>query len=117
MMETPTNEWNPTIQQGALFEWSVTLENPDNTAMDLTGYTVRGQLRRTFDSTTIDLDLTTATHISITNAAGGIISLTVDAATTATLSGSYKFDIELVSGASVYRILQGTMTVSREVTR
>lgn len=116
-METPTNEWNPTIQQGALMEWAISMKNPDKTAMNLTGYTVRGQLRRTFDSATVELDLATGSHVTISNAAGGIVTLSIAASVTATLSGSYKYDIELVNGSDVHRILQGTMTVSREVTR
>lgn len=116
-METSTNEWNPTIQQGALMEWAITLKNPDKTAMNLTGYTVRGQLRRTYDSSTVELDLATGSHIAITNAASGVVTLSIAASVTATLTGSYKYDIELVNGSTVHRILQGTMTVSREVTR
>lgn len=116
--ETYSNEWNPTIFQGATWTWQVEMTNPDDTKMNLTGYSVRGQLRRTFDSSTVDLDLTTGSMISISDAANGVISLNVPAATTANLTGTYKWDVELVSGGGlVYRIIQGEITVSREVTR
>lgn len=118
MNEAFSNEWNPVIFQGATWTWQVEMTNPNDTVMNLTGYSVRGQLRRTYDASTIELDLTSGSMITISDAPNGVISINVPAATTAVLTGAYKWDVELVSGSGlVYRIIQGTITVSREVTR
>jgi hypothetical protein len=77
------------------------------------------QVRATYDATTTILSLTSAAGITLGGAAGTIaiaVSATATAALTAPFSGVY--DLELVSGGGeVTRLLEGTATVSPEVSR
>ncbi len=64
------------------------------------------------------LVLTTENGGLILGGATGTISLQASATTTAALSGgSYVYDLELVSGGVVTRLLQGSFNVSLEVTK
>ena len=48
----------------------------------------------------------------------GQINLHIDAVTTsATVPGQYVYDLELMSGATVYRLLEGLFFVTGEVTK
>ena len=113
------NTFNITINQGATFELTVTWKDSAGTAINLTGYSARMQVRETYSSTTSVVSLTNGSGITLGGSAGTIaivISATTTAALTAPFSGVY--DLELVSaGGVVTRLLQGAATVSPEVTR
>ncbi len=113
------NTFNITINQGATFELTITWKDSAGTAINLTGYTARMQVRETYSSTSTIVSLTSGSGITLGGAAGTIailISATTTAALTAPFSGVY--DLELVSaGGVVTRLLQGAATVSPEVTR
>lgn len=113
------NRFDITINQGATFELSITWKDSAGTAINLTGYSARMQVRETYSSTSSILSLTSGSGITLGGAAGTIailISATTTAALTAPFSGVY--DLELVSaGGVVTRLLQGAATVSPEVTR
>lgn len=83
---------------------------------DLTGFTVRGQLRDSIEATTILLDL--APYLSINNTLK-TTTLTIPAAiTTAIAWDRAVYDIEMVSaGGTVTRTAWGSATLSKEVTR
>jgi len=113
------NTFNITINQGATFELTVTWKDSAGTAINLTDYSARMQVRETYSSTSSVLSLTDGSGITLGGSAGTIaivISATTTAALTAPFSGVY--DLELVSaGGVVTRLLQGAATVSPEVTR
>jgi hypothetical protein len=113
------NSFDLTINQGATFELTVTWKDAAGTAINLTGYSARMQVRETYSSSTSIVSLTSGAGITLGGAAGTIaivISATTTAALTAPFSGVY--DLELVSaGGVVTRLLQGAATVSPEVTR
>jgi hypothetical protein len=113
------NTFNITINQGATFELTVTWKDSAGTAINLTGYSARMQVRETYSSTSSVVSLTNGSGITLGGSAGTIaivISATTTAALTAPFSGVY--DLELVSaGGVVTRLLQGAATVSPEVTR
>ena len=88
-----------TVEQGSTFNLTLTYKD------------------QRVSSNTVALDLTTANgRISIDGTAGKI-SLLIAAADTAGLSGTGVYDLELVNGAIVQRILEGSYTISPEVTR
>jgi len=104
---------NLVVEQGATFSRTVTVSN-SGTPVNLTGKTLRGKLRRRPTDVAAAADFTTA----ITNAAGGVFTISLAATTTSGLRAEdHYYDIELVDGATVTRLLEGTVYVSFEVTR
>jgi hypothetical protein len=107
--------YNLAIDQGT--DFSTTIEVSDNTgsARDLTGYTGRAQIRRSYHSVS-----NTAFTVSINNPAEGEVIVSLTNAVTANLRyGRYVYDVELVktSDGTVERILEGVVTVYPEVTK
>lgn len=113
------NRFDIEINQGATYELTVTWKDSAGTAINLTGYSARMQVRETYSSASTVVSLTNGSGITLGGAAGTIailISATTTAALTAPFSGVY--DLELVSaGGVVTRLLQGAATVTPEVTR
>ena len=112
------------IEQGATWSQAVIWKTGSPaTAVNLTGYTARMQLRSNITSSTIALSLTTGnSRIALTAGSGagaGTITLSITATDTAALAaGRYVYDLELVSsGGQVTRLMEGVVTVSAEVTR
>ena len=110
--------YNSTIDQGS--DWYLTLvyQNSAGTAINLTGYTANMQLRLTVNSATAALTLSTASGITITGATGTIAIRATAVQTAALTAQNYVYDLEIVSsGGVITRLIQGTLTVSAEVTR
>ena len=103
-----------TLEQGTTFSREITVQD-SGSAMNLTGYTPRMQMRSTHDSSTIALTFTA----TVSNAAQGKISLTAtDTLTSAVEEGIYVYDLEIESGGgTVTRLMEGSVTVTPEVTR
>lgn len=108
-----------TIEQGAT--WNLVLTWKINgSAVNLTSYTGRLQARVDVDDSEVVLSLTTAASGGITlGGALGTITLSRSATETAALAtGEFVYDLELQSmGGEVTRLVQGSLTVSAEVTR
>ena len=66
---------NITIDQGTDFSSSIDVTDADGDAVNLTGYTVKGQIRKTYTSSTF-VNLTCA----VSNATAGIVSIALTAA-------------------------------------
>ena len=119
--------YNMLCQQGASFARVIALEQPrtpteQNPAeyemYPLTNHTARMQVRRTVESTTPLITLTTENGRISINGANGLITLSISAADTAALTSSGVYDLEIItSGGLVSRVIQGTFTLSLEVTR
>ena len=103
-----------TLEQGTTFSREITVQD-SGSAMNLTGYTPRMQMRSTHDSSTIALTFTA----TVSNAAQGKISLSAtDTLTSAVEEGIYVYDLEIESsGGTVTRLMEGNVTVTPEVTR
>ena len=112
--------YNITVEQGATFERTITVAD-DGVARDISGYTIRMQVRKRRSDTDTFLDIdTTSGEIAITDAANGIFTITLSATTTAALAevSGYRYDLELEDGSGVVtRLLEGSFRVSAEVTR
>lgn len=106
------------IYQGAEFTAEVTVQK-DNLDFDLSSYTYAGQIRKTVNSDTIaaTFAISQSTDPDLPN----VLEISLSAAQTALLTASrYVYDIEVTSDdsdANVYRILEGQVTVSKNVTR
>ncbi len=114
------------ITQGSTLSLSCSLTQ-GGVAYNLTGYTIAGKIRRTFSASATLQALT----IAITDAAGGLFTISLTATETAALivnpadptpdSSRLKtigwFDVEITSGATITRILEGNVTLSQEATK
>ena len=109
---------NLTFSQGATWKLSLTYNNSEGQPINLTNYTARMQARASYDSTATALNLTSGSGITLGGTAG-TIALLVDATTTATIGAAqYVYDMELVSNSGeVTRLIEGTLSVTPEVTR
>lgn len=118
--------YNLFIDQGSDFAVDLVIKE-NGSAMDLTNYSGRGQLRSTHESTTI----TAYFKVTKTNPTGGALKVEIpngnwtdSGGTTRQGSkdipaGQYVYDLEIFTNADavVKRIMQGTATVNPEVTR
>lgn len=102
------------IGQGSTFLRTMTVVDNEKTPLDLTNYTLEGQLRKNYNS-----DEFIAFDIVKINAVSGRITIGLsDTITDTLIFPKYVYDIELTSGDSTKsRILEGSITVSPNVTR
>lgn len=103
-----------TVEQGASYSTTVTVNGSDGSPTNLTNYTAAAQLRKSYYSSTAT-DFT----VAISDAAGGEITMTLTAANTANLSpGRYVYDLLITSPVSVKtRVVEGIATILPSVTR
>jgi len=120
--------YNIVCEQGATFIRVIHLKQPDPAdptgttyvPYDLENHTARMQVRRTYESSTFQVELTTENGgISIEpGGEKGIIHLLMDDDTTAGLASDGVYDLEIISpDGSVNRVIQGTFKLNLEVTR
>lgn len=104
--------WNLRIEQGATFAqlFDCTVDDP---AFTWDGWTARSQIRTT-TAPNSELLLELTPYLTVD---GGTILLSIPAAVTQTLTRNGRWDMELVRGSVVVRLLQGAVVISREVTR
>lgn len=105
------------IEQGATFELVFIYQDEAGNPIDLTGMTARMQLRRTYNSPDALLSLTNANGRIIFDPFAGKITLSVSATDTTPLTGSGVYDLELIDGSTVNRILEGSFKVCAEATK
>jgi hypothetical protein len=107
--------------QGASFDYTFTWTVTNGTVVtpvDLSNYSARMQVRRTYDSTAVALSLVSGTGITLGGTAGTIILEANPTTTAAIPSGQYVYDLEMVSATgNVTRLVEGTFIVDPEVTR
>lgn len=104
-------------EQGATLSLALTYRDSDGDLVNLTGYTARLQVRESVNAASTLVSLTSSSGITLGGSAG-TIQITLSATTTAGLpKGTYVYDLELVSGGTVTRLLKGKFTVDPEVTR
>lgn len=106
-----------TIYQGSSFSKVITWRDGANNVMNLTGYTARMQIRQRLTGDIL-IELTTANGRISLGGTAGTITLEISAADTSAITLDGVYDLELVSGSGIVsRLLQGSVTLSKEVTR
>jgi hypothetical protein len=109
--------YNFTLDQGSVFSINLIYNDSSGNPIDLTGQTARMQIRRTFSSAAV-LTLTSPSDgIVITPLTGNILVTATTAQTSDLESGFFVYDLELNNQGVVDRIIQGTITVSPQVTQ
>jgi hypothetical protein len=110
-------KYNMVCPQGSTFNKQLTY-SIDSVNVDLTGYQARMQLREKHTSTTFQLALNTENGGIVLGGTAGTITINIDAsATSALVAKEYVYDLELLSGSTVTRIIEGKFIVTPEVTR
>jgi hypothetical protein len=116
--------YNIVCEQGTTFSRRFEMQYPDPDdptvyhVLDLSGYTARMQVRRTVESSTAMISLTTANGGISIDGPNGAVTVAMTAVQTAALTSSGVYDIELINGSGIVsRMVQGNFTLSLEVTR
>lgn len=116
-MSIEPGDYDFTIYQGANFVRVFTWKDETDTLVNLTGYTARMQIRKKIDGDIL-ADMTTVNGKIVLGGALGTITASLTAAETAAISNNGVYDLELISsGGVVSRLLQGDVTLSKEVTK
>jgi len=118
-------DYNIDMFQGSTFKLDLELEDGNGAAINLTGATIRGKMRRTASATIVEATFT----CTIVSAVGGTATVGLTAAQTAAIAAdpsqkatreitNFAYDIEYEdSGGIVDRILQGIVNFYPEVTK
>ncbi len=106
---------NLTIDQGATFSSDVTVKDANGNAFDLTGYTAEAKMAKGYNSTRTRTTMTTTINADPTT---GIVTLSLTATETAALDAParYVYDLEITSGATVTRVIEGIINIRPNVT-
>jgi len=117
------------IEEGATLNLQIDWSDANGNPIDLTGYHSRMQIRPTIESDVVILSLSSSfsedgTGISLNGASGelplssGSLAIQISATTTEGLNfvDAY-YDLEMVRGDVVNRLLEGKVKLSKNVTR
>jgi hypothetical protein len=105
---------NLSVDQGSDFSAEIVVEDSSGDVANLSGYTGAGQIRKTFTSSTF-----TAFGVVVTNAAAGLLTLTLsNTVTNAMKAGRYVYDVEITktSNGEKTRVVEGQVTINPGVT-
>jgi hypothetical protein len=102
------------IDQGSTYSSTINVKNVDETPFLLTGYSARGQIRKSYNSTTA-ISFTT----SIPAPTSGNINISLTASQTRAMkSGRYVYDVEIYNTSGhVMRTAEGQVEISPASTR
>lgn len=109
--------YNILCDQGETYEQSLIYQNSDGTAVDITGATARMMVRTDYAATTTVVSLTEVAGITLGGAAGTIDLTITDTQTAALAAGKYVYDLELIMGSKVKKLIRGDFIVRAEVTK
>jgi hypothetical protein len=107
---------NLIIDQGSDFTSTITVEDTVGNLLDLTNYTIQGQVRKTYTSSTSYA----FTCTKLTSQGPGKLRIELSPTQTGSMKpGRYVYDVEIVhvSGTPVIRVVEGQVTVTPRVTR
>jgi hypothetical protein len=102
------------LEQGSNFYSQLTLTDDYGNPYNLTGFTISSKAKKSYTTANVAFSFTT----SITSSNNGIISISLNAPTTANIPyGKYVYDVVAISSTNVVsRILEGQIFVSPGVT-
>lgn len=104
------------IVQGDTCSFRVTLSDENGDAINLTGTTADMEIKRLDGSLVLALSI--GDGITYTNAAGGEMTITIDAADTAALDPEYTYlyDVQWTNGANIRTIAAGNLKIMKQIT-
>ena len=118
------------IEQGATLDFQLDWTDDSGNPIDLTGMHARMQIRPSVESSQVFLNLSSSlsdscgTGLNLSGSTGtnplssGSIGVYVSAASSSILNfNEAYYDLEVVNGCEVYRLLEGKVRLSKNVTR
>jgi hypothetical protein len=115
-------KYNFIIEQGTTFTLELQYKDSNSVPVDLTGYTGRMQIRPSIGSPTSYLTLSSSiqpdgTGITFPTPVSGTINLYISAISSSQLTFDQGvYDLEIATGSTVTRLIQGNVQLSKEVT-
>jgi len=103
---------NIIIDQGSTFETKFVLEDSSENLISLTGFTGQSKMRKHHTSANAH-----TFTVSVDEGASAVVVSLTATQTALIESGRYIYDVELTSGNTVSRILEGIVTVTGQVTK
>lgn len=101
------------IDQGSDFSTIITLESDDGSTMNLTGYTIYSQFRKSYNST-----IGYSFECQVVDAINGQFSLSLSGVQSSLIkSGRYLYDVEIYNSGKKTRVVEGVLTISPEITK
>jgi hypothetical protein len=103
------------IDQGATFSAIISVKGSNGLPLDLSAYTVKSQMRKSYGSTTAY-----AFDATIHDAASGKIKLALAAAASSAIKpGRYLYDVEITAtvGGAKARVAEGLVILTPEITQ
>lgn len=102
------------MDQGADFTVTITLQDSNGVALDLTGYTGNSLIRQSFYS---DLNVFALNVSILSPTTAGNIQLSLPYANTSVIpAGRYAYDVLITNGTLTNKVLQGIMVVNPTAT-
>lgn len=117
------------IEQGSTVDFEIQYKDASNNPINLTGYSGKMQLRSSVDSADVIITLSSSlasdgTGLNFNGSNGttppssGSIGIFISAASSSLFTFTNAvYDLEIVTGSRVTRILEGNVRLSKEVTR
>lgn len=109
-----------TVEQGAVFNRVLTWKDANGSLVNLSGYTARLWVRKTFNTTTNVLEMTTENGRITLGGSAGTVTLYISANDTDDIHAArYIYDLKLIpsNSANAVRMLQGFFEVVPQVTQ
>lgn len=112
-------KYNMVCDQGSTFSRTIEIKDSDGAIFTLSGYTGRMTVRRSIESSSSIIELTSANGRLAISAQSGAITLTLTPQLTGALTQSGVYDLEIVKTATgeVYKVIRGEFRLEKEVTR
>lgn len=109
--------YNLEVDQGATYSKKFVWKDSTGTPYNLTTYSARMQIRRSVGASSFMVELTTANGGIVLGGALGTIEIVISETNSKLLTGDGVYDLELVNGPIVTRFAEGSVVLSKEVTR
>jgi hypothetical protein len=102
------------VDQGSDYATIITVTSAGNIPLNLTGYTVKSQMRKSYSSSVFH-NFTASIH----DAVNGRVKITLTAAQSELIiAGRWLYDVEITSQAGVKkRVVEGIVTVTPQITQ
>jgi len=111
---------NIVVEKGSTFLLTLVWKDHNRVPIDLTGYTARMQVRKSYSSAEKLLDLTTEKGCIVLGGVSGTIMINAPADKTSIIHDNIRsgvYDLEVVRGLNVRRLIEGEVDIRPEVTR
>lgn len=111
--------YNFTVEQGTTLIKPIVWKDSSGNPVNLTGYSARMQVRPSVASEEVLVELSTTNGKIVIVPLLGKLTITMSPTDTSALtSRRARYDLEIIAGdGNVTRLIEGEITVSREVTR